>query len=149
MLRRLDATIDQIRKTGRTGELAYSDEHKLPRLASEYFAQSCYVGVSQPGREDAAARDEIGIDHFLWGSDYPHDEGTAPFTREHLRQLFHATDPVELQQMLGGNTARIYGFDMDALAPLAAKAGPTVAELQTPLDQLPPEPNEALLKASR
>jgi predicted TIM-barrel fold metal-dependent hydrolase len=149
MLRRLDATIEQIRKTGRTGELAYSDEHKLPRLASEYFAQSCYVGVSQPGREDAAARDEIGLDHFLWGSDYPHDEGTAPFTREHLRQLFHATDPVELQQMLGGNTARVYGFDMDALAPLAAKAGPTVAELQTPLDQLPPEANEALLKASR
>ena len=41
MLRRLDAVIDQIRKTGRTGELRYSDEHMLPRLASEYFAQSC------------------------------------------------------------------------------------------------------------
>jgi predicted TIM-barrel fold metal-dependent hydrolase len=148
-LRRLDAVIDQIRKTGRTGELAYSDEHKLPRLASEYFAQSCYVGVSQPGKEDAAARYEIGLDHFMWGSDYPHDEGTAPYTREHLRQLFHDTDPVELQQLLAGNAARIYGFDLDALAPLAAQAGPTVEELATPLDKLPDNPNEALLKASR
>jgi predicted TIM-barrel fold metal-dependent hydrolase len=149
MLRRLDATIDQIRKTGRTGELAYSDEHKLPKLASEYFAQNCYVGVSQPGKEDAAARYEIGLDHFMWGSDYPHDEGTAPYTREHLRQLFHDTDPGELQQLLAGNAARLYDFDLDALAPLAAKAGPTVAELATPLDKLPDNPNEALLKASR
>ncbi len=148
-LRRLDAVIDQIRKTGRTGELAYSDEHKLPRLASEYFAQSCYVGVSQPGKEDAAARYEIGLDHFMWGSDYPHDEGTAPYTREHLRQLFHDTDPVELQQLLAGNAARVYGFDLDRLAPLAAQAGPTVEEIATPLDNLPDNPNEALLKASR
>ena len=148
-LRRLDAVIDQIRKTGRTGELAYSDEHKLPRLASEYFAQSCYVGVSQPGKEDAAARYEIGLDHFMWGSDYPHDEGTAPYTREHLRQLFHDTDPVELQQLLAGNAARVYGFDLDQLAPLAAKAGPTVEEIATPLDRLPDNPNEALLKATR
>jgi predicted TIM-barrel fold metal-dependent hydrolase len=148
-LRRLDAVIDQIRKTGRTGELAYSDEHKLPRLASEYFAQSCYVGVSQPGKEDAAARYEIGLDHFMWGSDYPHDEGTAPYTREHLRQLFHDTDPVELQQLLAGNAARVYGFDLDRLAPLAAKAGPTVEEIATPLDRLPDNPNEALLKATR
>jgi len=149
MLRRLDAVIDQIRKTGRTGELAYSDEHKLPRLASEYFAQSCYVGVSQPGKEDAAARYEIGLDHFMWGSDYPHDEGTAPYTREHLRQLFHDTDPTELQQLLAGNAARVYGFDLDKLAPLAAQAGPTVEELATPLDKLPDNPNEALLKATR
>jgi predicted TIM-barrel fold metal-dependent hydrolase len=148
-LRRLDAVIDQIRKTGRTGELAYSDEHKLPRLASEYFAQSCYVGVSQPGKEDAAARYEIGLDHFMWGSDYPHDEGTAPYTREHLRQLFSDSDPVELQQLLAGNAARVYGFDLDALAPLAATAGPTVEELATPLDRLPDNPNEALLKATR
>jgi hypothetical protein len=26
---------------------------------------------------------------FMWGNDYPHDEGTFPFTREHLRQFFH------------------------------------------------------------
>jgi predicted TIM-barrel fold metal-dependent hydrolase len=148
MLQRLDAVIDQIRKTGRTGELAYSDEHKLPRLASEYFAQSCFVGVSQPGRADAEARHDIGLEHFMWGSDYPHDEGTAPYTREHLRMLFHDTDPAELQQLLAGSAARVYGFDLDALAPLAAKAGPTVEEIATPLDRLPDNPNEALRKAS-
>jgi len=148
MLRRLDATLAQIRKTGRTGELRYSEEHVLPKSASEYFAQNCYVGVSQPGPDDAAARDAIGLDRFLWGSDYPHDEGTFPYTREHLRQLFHATPPDELRQMLGGNAARVYGFDLEALAPYAERAGPTTSELARPLDQLPDRPNEALLKAA-
>jgi hypothetical protein len=148
MLRRLDATLDQIRKTGRTGELRYSEEHVLPKSATEYFMQNCYVGVSQPGPEDAAARHAIGLDRFMWGSDYPHDEGTWPFTREHLRQLFCDVDSADLQQILAGSAAAVYGFDLDALAPLAAKAGPTVAELAEPLRALPATPNEALLKAA-
>ena len=93
MLERFDQLIKKINATGSTGELRYTDEHKLPQLASDYFRQNCWVGVSQPGPDDAAARDVIGIDKFMWGSDYPHDEGTWPFTREHLRQLFHDTDP--------------------------------------------------------
>ena len=83
----------------------------------------------------------------MWGSDYPHQEGTYPDTREHLRQLFHDTDPVELQQLLAGNAAKLFGFDLDALAPIAAKVGPTHAEIAQPLDALPEHPNEALLKA--
>jgi hypothetical protein len=83
----------------------------------------------------------------MWGSDYPHDEGTYPFTREHLRQLFHDSDHDELQQILAGNAARLYDFDLGALKPYAAKVGPTVAELAQPLTQLPEHPNEALLKS--
>jgi predicted TIM-barrel fold metal-dependent hydrolase len=147
MLKRFDSLIAQINKTGATGELRYRDEHKLPKLATEYFAQNCYVGVSQPGPDDARAREVIGIDKFMWGSDYPHDEGTFPYTREHLRQLFHDTAPDELQQILARNAATLYAFDLDALAPLAAEVGPSVADIAKPLDTLPDEPNEALLKA--
>jgi predicted TIM-barrel fold metal-dependent hydrolase len=149
MLERFDALITRINATGATGELRYSDEHKLPKLASEYFAQNCYMGVSQPGPDDARAREVIGVDRFMWGSDYPHDEGTHPYTREHLRQLFHDTPADELQQILAKSAAELYEFDLDALAPLAAEYGPTVREIAQPLDQLPDEPNEALLKAVR
>lgn len=124
------------------------DEHKLPKLASEYFAQNSYVGVSQPGPDDARAREVLGIEKFMWGSDYPHDEGTYPFTREHLRHLFHDTPANDLQQLLAGNAARVYHFDLDALAPLASTVGPTVSELCQRLITLPDEPNEALLKAT-
>jgi predicted TIM-barrel fold metal-dependent hydrolase len=149
MLKHMDQTIDRIRKTGRTGELAYTDEHKLPRLASEYFAQSCTIGVSQPGPTDVDAMWELGLEHIMWGSDYPHNEGTGPFTREHLRQLFCDWDPADLQQILAGTAAQMYDFDLDALEPLAHQYGPTVAEIAQPLTELPDEPNEALLKGRR
>jgi hypothetical protein len=51
-----------------------------------------------------------------------------------------------MRKILGANAAGLYGFDMEALAPLAAEFGPTVAELAEPLTQLPDNPNEALLR---
>lgn len=145
VLERLDKVLARIRATGATGEIRYGAEHVLPRSATDYFRQNVWMGVSQPGPADAAARHTIGLDKFMWGSDYPHDEGTHPFTREHLRALFHDTDPAELRRLLAGNAADIYGFDLDALAPLAARFGPTVDEIAEPLTELPENPNEALL----
>ena len=149
MLKHMDATIKRIRKTGRTGELAYTDEHKLPQLASDYFAQNCHVGVSQPGPADVDAMRELGLDRLMWGSDYPHNEGTGPYTREHLRQLFCEWSPDELARVLGGNAADLYDFDLATLEPLAAEFGPTRGEIAQPLTELPDQPNEALLLGRR
>jgi hypothetical protein len=43
--------------------------------------------------------------------------------------------------MVGGNAARLYGFDLDALEPVAAAVGPAVAEVARPLgaDEIPPD----------
>ncbi len=144
MLERLDATIRSIRDTGATGEIRYGDDHVLSKDASEYFAQNVWIGVSQPGHADVAARHAIGLDRFMWGSDYPHDEGTHPYTREHLRSRFADVDPTEVQMMLTDNAANLYGFDLDALAPLAKQFGPTVAEIRTPIDEVPDKTLERL-----
>lgn len=79
-------------------------------------------------------RHEIGIDKIMWGSDYPHLEGSYPYTREHLRLSFDKVPENEIQQMLAINAAELYGFDLEALAPLAAKVGPTKAEISQALD---------------
>lgn len=76
------------------------------------------------------------------------DEGTYPFTREHLRQVFPGVPEGDMRRVLGENAAALYGFDLAALAPHAAAHGPTVAELARPLDALPEHPNEAMLKGA-
>jgi predicted TIM-barrel fold metal-dependent hydrolase len=146
LLKRLDAMTGKIRKTGATGEIRFNDSVP-PRPPSEYFEQNCWMGVSFPRKEDVEARKKLGSHKFMWGSDYPHDEGTYPFTRECLRAVFNDTEPDELRMLLGGNAAKFYDFDMDALAPLGAEFGPTVDELRVPLTRadLPENPNEALL----
>jgi predicted TIM-barrel fold metal-dependent hydrolase len=150
MLKHFDSFLKAIRDKGAIGEMRYSQEHILPRSATEYFKQNCWLGVSQPGPDDVKAIKVLGTERWMWGSDYPHDEGTGPFTREHLRQLFAPDpDPGEMQQLLGANAARLYGFDLKALEPLAEKYGPTVEEIAQPLTELPENPNEALLKAAK
>jgi hypothetical protein len=146
LLKQLDGVLAGVRDKGSIGELRFKPEHVLPRSATEYFNQNVWMGVSFPGIADIAAARELGIDRFMWGSDFPHDEGTHPYTREHLRQLFHDWSEADLRKMLAENAAEVYGFDLAALAPLAERFGPTVEELSKPLTELPAEPNEALLK---
>lgn len=145
MLKDMDAIIERVRQ-GEIGELKYTEENTLPRSATEYFRQNCWVGSSFPGPWDLEARHYMGENRWMWGSDYPHDEGTPPFTNEHLRQVFHAVPEPEMRRLLGENAAALYDFDLDALAPLAEKYGPTYEEIATPLDKLPENPNSALLK---
>ena len=100
--------------------------------------------MSQPGPDDAAARARRSASTGSCGG------ATTRTTRARTRSrastcasCFHDTDPAELQQILAGNAAELYDFDLDALAPLAAKVGPTVAELAAPLTELPGRPERS------
>jgi predicted TIM-barrel fold metal-dependent hydrolase len=148
MLQQLDGIIKMVGQ-GEIGELKYTAENALARSATEYFQQSCWVGSSFPGPDDWAAHTVMGPNRYMWGSDYPHDEGSAPYSREALRAVFHDVPEAEMRDILAGNVAKLYDFDLDALAPLAEQYGPTVEELATPLTSLPEKPNAALLKAAK
>jgi hypothetical protein len=86
-------------------------------------------------------RHAVGLEKVMWGSDYPHKEGSMPFTLEALRASFAGVDHDEVQAMLGRNAAAVYGFDYDALRVLANQVGPLVADVDRPLpaQSLPPE----------
>ena len=70
----------------------------------------------------------------MWGSDYPHTEGSYPYTRDHLRLTFADFSSEDATQILTENAARLYKFNVDALRPLAEKICPTKAEVATPIN---------------
>jgi hypothetical protein len=80
-------------------------------------------------------RYEIGVDNILWGSDFPHPEGTWPDTRAWLSRTFHDIPVAETRRMLGLAAAEVFGFDTQELAPLARRIGPTPADLGQCEDQ--------------
>jgi hypothetical protein len=84
-------------------------------------------------------RHAVGVDKIMWGSDYPHRESSYPFSTEALRLSFAGIDPVEVQQMLGGNAAQLFGFDLDSLRDAAGRVGPSHEEIGRPLgaDEIP------------
>lgn len=111
----------------------YSETHYSQKLGdyrshlsmapSEYFARNVMIGASCMPRREAELRYDIGIDNIMWGSDYPHPEGSWPYTREQLSETFHDLPSSEITAMLGGNAARFYGIDTEKLAPLVERIG--------------------------
>ena len=69
-------------------------------------------------------RHEIRIDKLMWGSDYPHIEGTWPHTAEKLGSAFAGVPRDECRKVLGDNAAEVYGFDTEKLVPIVARNGP-------------------------
>ena len=96
---------------------------------SEYWARQCYVAASFMTHDEALLRDRIGLDRLMWGSDYPHLEGTWPKSVRSLRRTFAGVPAEDTRRILADNPAALYGFDVDRLAAVAEVVGPTVDEL--------------------
>jgi predicted TIM-barrel fold metal-dependent hydrolase len=94
----------------------------LSMRPSEYWARQVHVsGFIEPG--EFAAREQIGVDNLLWGSDYPHIEGIDD-PHKNLPEVMGDAPDHEVSKILGENAARLYDFDLDALRPIADRVGP-------------------------
>ena len=114
----------------------------LSKLPSEYYRDNCYVS-SLLAVGEVRKRYEIGIDNLLWGNDFPHHEGTAPYTFETLRATFADVPEQEIRQLTSLNAAKVYDVDLDYLQTVADRIGPTPAEVAEPLraEEVPDDPN--------
>ena len=103
----------------------------LSMSPTEYYRRQVYFGASMLSPRDFGLRHEIGVDKLMWGSDYPHLEGTWPHTMESLQATFaQVEDDQEVRDILGLNAARVFGFDVEALSKIADRIGPTLDEVR-------------------
>lgn len=121
----------------------------LELTPTEYWQRHCFVGASFMSRTEANARHDVGLDSVMWGSDYPHVEGTWPHTRESLRNTLAGLPVEDIRKMLGENALRCYSFDPDRMRALADQFGPTIDEISTPLEEIPDSPQARLGMAFR
>jgi predicted TIM-barrel fold metal-dependent hydrolase len=112
-----------------TKKLGDAFRENLTMKPSEYIDRNVFFAASTPGVEDIGRRHEIGVGNILWGNDFPHPEGTFPFTREMVRQRFTDLPRDETERILTYNAAELYGIDVAALAPLVERIGPRVDEV--------------------
>ena len=56
-------------------------------------------------------RDVTGPEAIVWGSDYPHREGTYPHTRKVIEEVFAGCSSEDQVTITGGTAARLFGFD--------------------------------------
>jgi hypothetical protein len=99
------------------GEAIYRFKNGM--LPSDFFRRNVVLSF----QEDAIGirlRDVIGPDNMIgdnmmWGSDYRHSESTFPQSRKILAEILAGVPDDEQAKIAGGNTARVYNFDVARL----------------------------------
>ncbi len=123
---------------------------QVPRRPSEYMARNLFVGTSFASPYEVRQAKEHGLgSQVLWGSDYPHLEGTFVYSEAHdlpsvtrlaLRHTFSDMPPSEIRRMVGENAIDLYNLDRSALERIAVEIGaPSLDELRTPIERVPEE----------
>jgi hypothetical protein len=95
----------------------------------EYWERNCWVAPSSIHPAEVRMRHEIGLDRMMFGTDYPHPEGTWPNTIQWIRDAFVGVPEAEFRAMVGGNALRCYGFDRAAVEAVAARIGPELDDV--------------------
>jgi hypothetical protein len=115
------------------------------RAPSEVCATNVFHGATFMSRREAEhAVDENYWANIVWGSDYPHTEGTwqfpeaegeEPQTHLALRDSFAGIDEHKVRAMVGLNGIRAYDLDHEKLQAVANRiCAPSWDEVDTPLD---------------
>jgi len=109
----------------------------LPLRPSEVWRRNCWIAATFLSRAEAELRGEMGAGRVLWGSDFPHPEGTWPHTPTCLRRTFHGLPRDEVAAMLGESAVALYGLDAAKLRAIADRIGPLASDLARPPERLP------------
>jgi predicted TIM-barrel fold metal-dependent hydrolase len=99
----------------------------LSMAPSEYYKRNVGIGASCVKRPDIDLRDDIGLEKIMWGSDYPHPEGTWPNTRSYYEETFAGLPETDGRKILGENAVEFYGLDRERLQQVADEIGPEVS----------------------
>jgi predicted TIM-barrel fold metal-dependent hydrolase len=87
----------------------------LPEPPSFYLRRQIHgtFQIDQVALDNAA---HTGVEPLLWGSDYPHMEGTYPNSREAVVKMFAGLDPEQAADIGGRTAARLFNFEPEVLA---------------------------------
>ena len=119
-LRLLDHNYEDVQFSAKLGDF----RSHLSMSPSDYFQRNCGIGASCVPRRDLDLREAIGTDLIMWGSDYPHPEGTWPHTAEDSQETFAGSPEDAGRKILGENAIQFYGLDRSHLQAVADDIGP-------------------------
>jgi predicted TIM-barrel fold metal-dependent hydrolase len=85
----------------------------------EQWHRQCFV-TTFFADDEVELRNTLGIRNMMWGSDFPHVEGTYPSSRRHLASIFNSVPQAEVEAIVGLNAAAMMSFDLEKLTKTGA-----------------------------
>lgn len=77
---------------------------------SDFFHRNVFLSF-QEDWQAVRERDLIGVGNLMWGSDYPHTEGTWPDSKRVIDEIFSEVPDDEVRLMTHDNVAKVFGFN--------------------------------------
>jgi uncharacterized protein len=92
------------------------EDHHLwlrPRLDEKpsFYCHRQFHFTFEEDRAGLLTRELLNVEHLMWGSDYPHTEGTFPFSIQRISEDFTGVPDDETRMMVRNNAAHLYGID--------------------------------------
>jgi len=106
----LDFYTEAFRRYGTTPSGKAWINPELPEPPSFYLRRQVHATF----QDDPVALGDIGFtggDALMWGSDYPHEEGTYPRSREVVARLTSGLDAASAARIFRDNAAALFHFD--------------------------------------
>ena len=119
-LRMLDHNYTDVHHSAKLGDF----RKHLSMSPSAYFQRNIGVGASCIPRGDMEVRRQLGVEKMMWGSDYPHPEGSWPQTASIMEEVFKGFPEPDVRAILGENAINWYGLDRAGLRAVADRIGP-------------------------
>jgi predicted TIM-barrel fold metal-dependent hydrolase len=88
-----------------------ASHYALPEMPSHYIRHNVHTTFM----DDKVGLHNIeftGAESLMWGSDYPHSEGTWPHTQSELDRLFAGVDPEHRAAITGGTAAKVFNIPL-------------------------------------
>ena len=98
-----------------TMDYAYRAHHMwvrpvIPEPPSAYFRRHCFATFQEDhaGLEAAEGHDVVG--NLMWANDYPHHEGSWPYSAASIERQMSGLSEQSREQILGLNAQRVFGL---------------------------------------
>jgi predicted TIM-barrel fold metal-dependent hydrolase len=125
------ADTDSMMGFGGNAYVREHDRYSLPRMPSSYIGTNVWIGASFQSRQEAETAIADGhADRMMWGTDYPHQEGTwcypepgAPsMTHLALWSTYSGLPIADVRGMVGLNAIACYSrLDLDDLRKVSSR----------------------------
>jgi predicted TIM-barrel fold metal-dependent hydrolase len=92
----------------------WEDHHHYmePRLEEppSFYCHRQFWFTFEDDRAGLLTRELLNVERLMWGSDYPHTEGTFPGSLKRVDKDFAGVSDAERRKITAGNAARLYGI---------------------------------------
>lgn len=86
-------------------------ENRIPQPPSFYYRRNCF-GCFFKDTVGIEMIDRIGVDNVMFETDYPHQDGTFPRSKEVAENLFGHLDPESVRKIARTNAIKLLDLDL-------------------------------------